>query len=212
MMIRSALVVVLMVWALPLLSHSLRFDMQSGETKCISEDIKRNSMTMGTYRVVNPNDDRPLGYYHLLSVKVRWTHGLIIQSAEKVGGGEFVFTTAEQGDYMTCFTAPGHSPSTTLTVDFEWRTSVQFKEWVNIAKKGQVDDMELELRKLHQTVNSIHEELFYFREIEEEMEELTQETTTKMIWLSFLSLFLGLSVAGIQFWYLKTFFQRRKLI
>ncbi|GMI75335.1 hypothetical protein like AT1G26690 [Hibiscus trionum] len=208
------LVVILIELALPLSSESLRFDIRSGETKCISEDIRSNSMTRGTYHVINPNEDQdqPLPYSHLLSAKVTSTHGYIIQSAKGVEKGEFVFTAAEQGDYTACFTARDHSPLITLTIDFEWRTSVQFKDLVNIAKKGKVDEMELELRKMHETVNSIHDEMFYFREREEELEELTQETTTKMVCLSFVSLFLGFSVAGIQFWYLKTFFHKRKLL
>ncbi|KAK8615531.1 hypothetical protein V6N13_017116 [Hibiscus sabdariffa] len=206
--------VVLVVGALPPSSESLRFEVRSGDTKCISEDINSNSMTRGTYHVVNPNEDQaqPLPYSHTLNVKVTSTHGYIIQWAKGVKKGEFVFTAAEQGDYTACFTASDHSPLITVTVDFEWRTSVLFKDWVNIARKGKVDEMELELRKMYDTVNSIHEEMFYFRKREVEMEVLTQETTNKMVWLSLVSLFLGLSVAGIQFCYLKTFFEKRKLV
>ncbi|KAK8686823.1 hypothetical protein V6N13_125840 [Hibiscus sabdariffa] len=214
MMIRSVLMVVLVVWGLPPSSESLRFEVRSGETKCISEDIRSNSMTRGTYHVINPNEDQgqPLPYSHMLNVKVTSTHGYIIQWAKGVERGDFVFTAAEQGDYTACFTASDHSPLNTVTVDFEWRTSVLSKDWVNIARKGKVDEMELELRKMYETVNSIHEEMFYFREREVEMEVLTQETTNKMVWLSFVSLFLGLSVAGIQFCYLKTFFEKRKFV
>ncbi|KAL4363657.1 hypothetical protein GQ457_04G010960 [Hibiscus cannabinus] len=203
--------VVLVVGALPLPSESLRFEVRSGETKCISEDINSNSMTRGTYYVVNPNEDQaqPLPYSHTLNVKVGVKLCVFGGEGDK---GEFVFTAAEQGDYTACFTASDHSPLITVTVDFEWRTSVLFKDWVNIARKGKVDDMELELRKMYDTVNSIHEEMFYFRKREVEMEVLTQETTNKMVWLSLVSLFLGLSVAGIQFCYLKTFFEKRKLV
>lgn len=38
------------------LTESVRFDLESGNTKCISEDIKSNSMTVGNYRIVNPNE------------------------------------------------------------------------------------------------------------------------------------------------------------
>ena len=47
---------------------------------------------------------------------------------------------------------------------------------------------------------------------EEEMQELNRATNTKMAWFSFLSLGVCLSVAGLQFWHLKTFFQKKKLI
>jgi len=35
--------------------ESLRFDLPSGSTKCISEDIKKDGMTVGKYSVINPN-------------------------------------------------------------------------------------------------------------------------------------------------------------
>ena len=53
------------------LSSSLRFDLQSGSTKCISEDIKTNAMAVGKYTVVNPNENQALPDSHKVSVRVR---------------------------------------------------------------------------------------------------------------------------------------------
>ena len=57
-------------------SESLRFDLQSGHTKCISEDIKQNAMTVGKYHVVNPNEAQPLTDDRKLVVRV-WFFGRI---------------------------------------------------------------------------------------------------------------------------------------
>ncbi|XP_012448243.1 transmembrane emp24 domain-containing protein p24delta9 [Gossypium raimondii] len=210
MILRSVIMVV--VGILSSASQALRFELQSGHTKCISEDIKSNSMTVGKYHVVNPNEAHPLPDSLKFAVRVTSPQGNSLHTAEKVETGQFAFTAAEDGDYMACFWAEDHSPQIIMTVDFDWRSGVQAKDWSNVAKKGQVDVMELELKKLYDTVTSIHEEMFYLREREEEMQALNQATTSKMFWLSFLSLFLCLSVAGIQFWHLKTFFEKKKLI
>ncbi|KAB2031724.1 hypothetical protein ERO13_D05G305300v2 [Gossypium hirsutum] len=214
MILRSVImvVVVVVVGILSSASQALRFELQSGHTKCISEDIKSNSMTVGKYHVVNPNEAYPLPDSLKFAVRVTSPQGNSLHTAEKVETGQFAFTAAEDGDYMACFWAEDHSPQIIMTVDFDWRSGVQAKDWSNVAKKGQVDVMELELKKLYDTVTSIHEEMFYLREREEEMQALNQATTSKMFWLSFLSLFLCLSVAGIQFWHLKTFFEKKKLI
>lgn len=53
------------------LAQSVRFDLQSGHTKCISDDIKSNSMTVGKYSVVNPNDAHPMPESHKLTVRVK---------------------------------------------------------------------------------------------------------------------------------------------
>ncbi|KAL4319427.1 hypothetical protein GQ457_18G024880 [Hibiscus cannabinus] len=212
MILRSVLVLVLLVGVLSPASESLRFELQSGQTKCIAEDIKGNSMSVGKYHVVKPNEDHPLPDSHKITVRVTSSQGNSFHSAEKVESGQFAFTAAEQGDYISCFWAAEHTPQVTVTVDFDWRTGVHTKDWTNVAKKGQVNAMELELKNLFDTVQSIHEEMFYLREREEEMQELNKATTSKMFWLSFLSLFLCLSVAGLQFWHLKSFFQKKKLI
>ena len=103
-----------------------------------------------------------------------------------------------------------------------------------------VQEMELELKKLEDTVKSIHDEMFYLRSRyknsgsfsvstlfwrlikcenfflgcfrEEEMQELNRATNSRMAWLSFLSLGVCIAVAGLQLWHLKTFFERKKLL
>ncbi|KAE8682091.1 Transmembrane emp24 domain-containing protein p24delta9 [Hibiscus syriacus] len=214
MILGSVIMVVLLlvVGILSPASQSLRFELQSGHTKCVSEDIKSDSMTVGKYHVVNPNQDHPLPDSHKLTVRVALPKGNTYHRAEKVKTGQFAFTAAEEGGYTACFWADDHSPRITLTVDFDWRTGVHAKDWSNIAREGHVVVMELELNKLYDVVTSIEEEMFYLRAREEEMLELNKATTSKMFWLSLLSLFLCLSVAGLQFWHLKAFFEKKKLI
>ncbi|KAM1743671.1 hypothetical protein ACFX12_013545 [Malus domestica] len=62
---------------------------------------------------------------------------------------------------MACFWALDHKPQTTLTIEFDWKTGVAAEDWSNVAKKGTIDGMELELKKLLDTVTSIHEEMSY---------------------------------------------------
>ncbi|KAK7362389.1 hypothetical protein VNO77_04500 [Canavalia gladiata] len=193
-------------------TESLRFELQSGNTKCISEDIKTNSMTVGKYLIVNPNEGQPLPDSHRVTVRVTSSYGNNYHYGDRVQTGQFAFAAGEAGDYMTCFWAVDHNPPTTMTIDFDWKTGVAAKDWSNVAKKGQVDVMELELKKLQDTVMAIHDEMFYLREREEEMQELNRTTDSRMFWLSLLSLFVCLSVAGLQLWHLKTFFEKKKLI
>ncbi|KAJ9187449.1 hypothetical protein P3X46_002904 [Hevea brasiliensis] len=208
----SVIAIITLLGILSSTSQSLRFELQSGHTKCISEDIKSNSMTVGKYSIVNPHEGQPLPESHKLTARVTSSYGNSYHYADHVGSGQFAFTAAEAGDYMVCFWAADHKPEVTLTVDFDWKTGVAAKDWTNVAKKGSIDLMELELKKMHDTVISIQEEMYYLREREEEMQELNRATSSRMGWFSFLSLLICLSVAGLQVWHLKTFFQKKKLI
>ncbi|KAG2714236.1 hypothetical protein I3843_03G020600 [Carya illinoinensis] len=194
-------------------AESMRFDLKSGATKCISEDIKGNAMTVGKYHVVYSNTEGfPVPDTHKINVRVNSPHGHSYHYENRVESGNFAFTGVETGDYIACFWTPDHKPPVTVVVDFDWKTGIAAKDWSNVAKKGQIEEMELELKKLYETVSSIHDEMFYLRDREEEMQQLNRATNSKMATFSFLSLVVCLSVAGLQLWHLKTFFQRKKVI
>ncbi|XP_059451637.1 transmembrane emp24 domain-containing protein p24delta9-like [Corylus avellana] len=193
-------------------AHSMRFDLGSGNSKCISEDIKSNAMTVGKYNVINPNEGFPVPDTHKITVRVTSPHSSSYHYGDHVEEGNFAFTAAESGDYSACFWAPDHKPPVIVTVDFDWRTGVAAKDWSKVAKKGQIEVMELELKKLFDTVTSIHDEMFYLREREEEMQQLNRATNSKMATFSFLSILVCLSVASLQLWHLKAFFERKKLL
>uniref|UniRef100_A0ACD5YLW1 Uncharacterized protein n=1 Tax=Avena sativa TaxID=4498 RepID=A0ACD5YLW1_AVESA len=204
--------VVLLILSGALSAGALRFDLLSGHTKCISDDIKVGAMAVGKYQVVEPEGSSQLPDSHRISLRVTSPYGNSLHYSEHVQSGNFAFTSSEAGDYLACFWAPDHRPPSTITFEFDWRSGVSAKDWSAVAKKGQVDIMELELKKLEDTIKSIHEEMFYLREREGEMQILNGRTNSRMAWLSFLSLGICLSVAGLQLWHLKNFFERKKLL
>ncbi|KAL1569824.1 transmembrane emp24 domain-containing protein p24delta9-like [Salvia divinorum] len=209
---KGFLLLLISVFSLWSQADSIRFDLESGHTKCISEDIKTNSMTVGKYQIVNPNDGHPLPDSHKITVRVTSAYGNSHHYSDHVTEGHFAFQAVEAGDYMACFFAADHKPSTTISVDFDWKSGVVAKDWTSVAKKGSVELMEIELKKMLDTVQSIHDEMYYLREREEEMQLLNKATNNKMFWFSFLSILVCLSVAGMQLWHLKSFFEKKKLI
>ncbi|XP_076888667.1 transmembrane emp24 domain-containing protein p24delta9-like isoform X2 [Bidens hawaiensis] len=198
------------LWVLSPNVQSFRFELESGHSKCVAEDIKINSMTAGHYSVVNPNEGQPLPESHKITVKVNSENYYYL--SENVQSGQFAFQAVEAGDYLACFTVVDHQPPVKISVEFDWKPGVAAKDWSNVAKKGSVDAMEYELKKLADTITLIHEEMFYLREREREMQELNKQTNSRIAWLSLLSLFICLSVTGIQVWHLKSFFEKKKLI
>ncbi|KAM7266774.1 hypothetical protein ACFE04_008940 [Oxalis oulophora] len=207
-------IVSMLIIAATIIKHAecIMLELKSGQTKCITEDIKDNALTVAKYAIVNPVDGSPLPDTHTLDVRVFSPNGNNYHKGDRVESGNFAFTAAEMGEYTACFWSPDHSPPATFTIDFDWRTGVAAKHWSKIAKKGQIDTMELELTRLQDMVQSIHDEMFYLREREEEMQLLNRATTSKMANLSFLSILVCASVAALQLWHLKNFFERKKLL
>ncbi|CAL4922885.1 unnamed protein product [Urochloa decumbens] len=171
----SLLPLLLLVLAVALPAGALRFDLHSGHTKCISDEIKVGAMAVGKYHIVAPDDGTPslssssqqqqqLPDSHRISLRVTSPYGSSLHYAENVHSGNFAFTATEAGDYLACFWAPDHRPPVIVAFEFDWRSGVSARDWSTVAKKGQVETMELELRKLEDTIKSIHEEMFYLRE------------------------------------------------
>ncbi|XP_042010970.1 transmembrane emp24 domain-containing protein p24delta9-like isoform X2 [Salvia splendens] len=192
--------------------ESIRFDLETGHSKCIAEDIRINSMTVGKYQVVNNNEGLPLPDAHKITIRVTSAYGNNYHYAENIAWGHFAFQAADDGDYMACFYAAETKPSSFMTVDFDWKSGVAASDWTRVAKKGSLLAMELELKNMYDTVQFIQDEIYYLREREKEMQLLNISTNSKMAWLSFLSLLVSLSVSGLQLWHLKSFFQKKKLI
>lgn len=199
----------------------IRFELPSGQTKCIAEEIQSNVLVLGNYHVVAPGSDehhygtgnaQPVADDHKITVRVTSPYGNSLHYADKVESGQFALTTTESGDYMACFWILPTQHPITASVELEWKTGVFAKDWAKIAKRDKIDGMELELRKLEEYVTSIYDEMLYLREREGEMQDLNASTNSKMAWFGFMSFLICLSVAAWQLWHLKSFFERKKLL
>lgn len=71
---RSSTITLLILSILSPATLSMRYELHSGHTKCISEEIHVNAMSVGKYSIVNPHEDHPLPASHKITVKVKQQH------------------------------------------------------------------------------------------------------------------------------------------
>ncbi|KAE8692614.1 Transmembrane emp24 domain-containing protein p24delta4 [Hibiscus syriacus] len=88
----------------------------------------------------------------------------------------------------------------------------QVKDWESVARKEKIEGVELELRKLEAAVEAIHENLLYLRDREAELRTTSENTNARVAWFSIMSLGICIAAACLQIWYLKRYFQKKKLI
>ncbi|KAK8484507.1 hypothetical protein V6N13_061559 [Hibiscus sabdariffa] len=112
---------------------------------------------MGNIKVWNTNRSSE---FYVTRIRVSSPDGYIYHIGDNADSDNFSFTAAENGGYSACFLEINHQPPVRITIDFVWRTGIAAKEWPMVAKKGQVDTMELKLKILYDTVTYIHEEMF----------------------------------------------------
>ncbi|KAJ0979152.1 hypothetical protein J5N97_014626 [Dioscorea zingiberensis] len=195
------------------IARALVLHLQSGRVKCFSEELRPGAISTASYRVVS-EDDSPdaASADRKISLRVTSPNGEPVHVADAVESGRFSFVADEAGTYMACLWSPTFELSATVTVDFEWRAGIAAKQWPSVAKRSKIQGMEIELKKLEDSIKSIHEEMIYLREREGEAQKLNESTNSKMGSLSMLSLLICLGVAGLQFWHLKVFFVRQKIL
>ncbi|RZC79088.1 hypothetical protein C5167_003313 [Papaver somniferum] len=201
---------VILILSLLIQIESFVFNLESGRTKCISEDLYINSVTHAHYFI-----NGTASHNYKISARVSDPDGESLHYAESVEKGEFAFTATKNGEHNVCFWSPYFDPSVPpIPIEFEWRTGVAMKQQISnsILRKDKISFTELELKKLEEWILSIHESMKNLREREEEMQMLNQSTNSRMALLSMLSLFVCLGVADLQLWHLKTFFERKKVI
>ncbi|RWR84165.1 transmembrane emp24 domain-containing protein p24delta3 [Cinnamomum micranthum f. kanehirae] len=179
-------------------------------TKCVSEEVQTNVVVLGDYIVI-PDD----GASHVpkLSAKVTSPYGSVLHRTQNVTGGQFSFTTTQAGSYMACFWLDNHDPHQPgASVNVDWKIGIAAKDWDSIARKERIQGIELELRKLEGAVDTIHENLLYLKNREAEMREVNEITNTRVARCSIMSLGICTGVSVFQLWYLRRFFQKKKLI
>lgn len=178
-------------------------------TKCVSEEIQHNVVVLADY-VVIPSDNT---HNPTIAVKVTSPYGNNLHHRENTTHGNFAFTTQEAGNYLACFWVDSHSQGGgEVNVNLDWKIGIAAKDWDTVARKEKIEGVELELRKLEGAVEAIHENLLYLKGREAEMRIVSEKTNARVAWFSILSLGMCIAVSGLQLWYLKRFFQKKKLI
>ncbi|XP_065869892.1 transmembrane emp24 domain-containing protein p24delta3-like [Euphorbia lathyris] len=203
------LLLTLWIWGNIRMSEGIWLTLPATGTKCVSEELHSNVVVLGDYVVVS--DDHST--LPTISIKVTSPYGNNLHQQENVTHGQFAFTSQESGNYLACFWVTSHSsPSGDVSINIDWKTGIAAKDWETVARKEKLEGVELELRKLEGAVEAIHENLMYLRTREAELRSVSETTNSRVAWYSIISLAVCIVVSVLQLWYLKNFFQKKKLI
>ncbi|CAA0809942.1 Transmembrane emp24 domain-containing protein p24delta3 [Striga hermonthica] len=188
-------------------------DLPSTGTKCVSEELHNNVVVLADYYAFIGEDyDVNNTVIPSITVKVTSPYGNDLYHQEKVSHGQFAFTTTEMGNYEACFSLDNDHHGKKVTVGIEWKTGIAAKDWDSVAKKEKIEGLELELKKLEEHVEAIHQNLNYMINREAEMREVSEKTNARVAWYSLMSLALCIVVSVTQVFYLRRYFLKKKLI
>lgn len=179
-------------------------------TKCVSDEIHNNVVVLADYVVIS---DDHVHHTPTISAKVTSPYGNTLYHKENITHGQFAFTTTEAGSYLACFWVDGnYTGSGDLSINMEWKTGIAAKDWESVARKEKIEGVELELRKLEEAVEAVHENLLFIKSREAEMRTMNEATNYRVALYSLMSLTTCIVASVLQILYLKRYFQKKKLI
>ncbi|XP_055831844.1 transmembrane emp24 domain-containing protein p24delta3-like [Solanum dulcamara] len=194
-------------------AEAIWLEMPTSGAKCVYEEIRNNVVVLVNYAVIGDNKHDQPDFLHDISLKVTSPFGNILHHEENVTHGQFAFTTTEPGNYMACFFMNSHAPDGKgVNIGLDWKTGIAAKDWDSIARKENIEEIELVLMKFEALVQAIHEKLIYLKKREEEMREVSESTNAAVASFSKVSLSICILAAAAQIWYLKRFFRKKRLI
>eukprot|EP01113_Clastostelium_recurvatum_P019814 TRINITY_DN2345_c0_g1_i1.p1 TRINITY_DN2345_c0_g1~~TRINITY_DN2345_c0_g1_i1.p1 ORF type:complete len:222 (-),score=46.01 TRINITY_DN2345_c0_g1_i1:62-727(-) len=205
-------------------ASGILFEVKVNQRRCIQEEIREHQLVTGSYEVSDKLSRNAAYPYEQISralqmaFSVEDPKGTIVFQNLDAKAGTFGFTGADEaGLYNFCFKdsqRPGaptmQIPSRTVSVSL--KTGNEGPDYAEIAKKDNLQPLELELRKIEDSVDRIKDEMLIAKNREEAMRDTNESTNSRVAWLT---VFCFAVLAGSTVWqilYLKKYFQQKKLI
>lgn len=129
----------------------------------ISEDVLTGEVLIGDY-TINPSSDGRT------TVTVYDGAGAVVYNRQVGGEGKFAHTAAKPGEYKMCFT--NTESNTPKTVNLAISSGKEKK----LAEKSNLKPLEMELKRLEESIIQIHQEMSILQAREIQMREINGET------------------------------------
>ncbi|KAJ3294167.1 Transmembrane emp24 domain-containing protein 10 [Borealophlyctis nickersoniae] len=142
----------------------------------------------------------------------KYWHKSNLQESQK-----FAFTTHDHAFIYYCYSnilndgVPPHQ-ALNRTINLHIDTGADAKDFTEEAGKEKLKPLEVEFRRLEDRANQIWLDLEYMKAREMDMRNINESTNSRVLWFSTFCILTLVGVGAWQVWYLRSFFQQKKLI
>eukprot|EP00004_Rigifila_ramosa_P006026 TRINITY_DN16707_c0_g1_i1.p1 TRINITY_DN16707_c0_g1~~TRINITY_DN16707_c0_g1_i1.p1 ORF type:complete len:214 (-),score=32.02 TRINITY_DN16707_c0_g1_i1:33-674(-) len=185
--------------------------------KCFSEVVAVDTLVALKYGVEYSSSSD-----HARAQVLAWVvdpQGKEIWRRSDLTTGSHAFLSKLDGEHKFCFehTKPDGTPSSAhenvqIPIDINLRSGVDAKDYSEVAKLEHLKPLEVELVKAQDALDSIIKEMQETRRREAEHRDLSEFTNSVSMWMSIISVGCVVSVSMFRSWYMKNYFQSKKLI
>ncbi|XP_062469480.1 transmembrane emp24 domain-containing protein 11-like [Pezoporus occidentalis] len=204
------------------ISFSLAFYFHSGEReeKCIIEDIPRDTLVIGNYKVqrwdVQIQDflESAPGLGMIVTVK---SPSAEVQLSKLYGPqGTFSFTSYLSGEHFICLQSNSTRfvalAGSKLRIHLDIRVGEHFLDESVVQAKDKVNELNIILEHLIEEINHVSKEQNYEREREEKFRKTSEGTNSNIVWWAIVQTLILISIGIWQIKSLRDFFISKKLV
>ncbi len=211
-------VALMALWAAALLpgAHGFHFYLNKEVPRCFIEDVPRETLVMGSY--VAPREAAEV-VVAVVTAPGENDRRHDIQGNEvmvhKVNGGEgkFVFTAHDDGEHLICLyinTTDPRYQGQNFRFELRFDTGEHATNYDDLAKSEHFSAIELEVRKLIDTVRDIRRQQSYLRAREATFRDTSEATNSSVVWWSVIQTIVLVISGYWQVHQLKAIFKVRK--
>ncbi|KAJ2466685.1 vesicle coat component [Coemansia sp. RSA 2337] len=134
----------------------------------------------------------------------------------QVDDATFRFDTQAHANVIVCFQnvleANMPNDGRSRTIQFKMESGAMAEDFHKIQQEEKLKPMEMELRRLAMTLDDVQDELQYLKQRESTLRDANERMNSRVKTFSFVSIAVLVGVAVYQVFYLRRFFQQKKLI
>uniref|UniRef100_A0A7S1LBM3 GOLD domain-containing protein n=1 Tax=Alexandrium catenella TaxID=2925 RepID=A0A7S1LBM3_ALECA len=170
-----------------------------GEKKCYGEQVAKMELLVAEFEAVGQKK---------VSVMVLGPHATIFSEHEREKV-KTAFTTSEAGPHWMCIQ---NDDAAETEVVMTVLAGPEAKDYSKIAKKEHLEDTQIALRRVEESLRNYHSNVLYARAREERMRQTNDSTAFRVISFCLFNVVLMIGVGGWQMLYFKRFFRSKKII
>jgi len=167
--------------------------------KCYGEQVAKQELLVIEF---NTKEEKKM------SVSVLSPHATIFSEHDKAKV-KTAFTTTHAGPHWMCIQ---NEESELLDVTMSVLAGPEAKDYSKLAKKEHLEESQVTLRRVAESLREYHSNVVYIRSREERMKKTSDSTAFRVISFCLFNVCLMIVVGGWQMFYFKRFFRAKKII
>lgn len=187
---------------------AISFSLGANARKCLQEDVDKDQLVVGEYTVSETDAIK-------VNLEITDSRGHPVYRKEDAAKGKFAFTSDDYDVFELCFKTtlvPQHRADSTVEIDLAVKVGVEARSYEELAKVEKLKPIEANLKRLEDLAAAVVKSFAIMKEREREHRDTNEVTAERMLTFSLVSIGC-LVVFGIwQVWYLRRYFQKKKLL